>query len=230
MANQSELEDDAVVERVCHGETDLFEVVMRRYNQRVYRVVRAIVRDDDEASDVTQEAHVNAFMHLREFSGRARFSTWLTRIAVHEALARVRRRSRLESLEDTDSEDALMTSTTPGPEDRASDGELRVLLERAVDSLPEVFRTTFVLRSIENLSVAETAEILGVPEDTVKTRHYRARERLQSWLTHRVGGALPSLFDFDGERCDLVVSNVLRRLKDPAPASPAPVTVERPSG
>jgi RNA polymerase sigma-70 factor, ECF subfamily len=230
MANQSELEDDAVVDRVRHGETDLFEVVMRRYNQRVYRVVRAIVRDDDEASDVTQEAHVNAFMHLREFSGRARFSTWLTRIAVHEALARVRRRSRLESLEDTDSEDALMTSTTPGPEDRASDGELRVLLERAVDSLPEVFRTTFVLRSIENLSVAETAEILGVPEDTVKTRHYRARERLQSWLTHRVGGALPSLFDFDGERCDLVVSSVLQRLKDPPPEPPAPWPAEPPSG
>jgi len=213
MEDQSELEDETVLNRVRHGETELFEVVMRRYNRRVYRVVRAIVRDDDEASDVTQEAHVNAFMHLRDFSGRARFSTWLTRIAVHEALARVRRRSRLESLDDTDSEDVLMTSNSPGPEDRASNGELRILLERAVDSLPEVFRTTFVLRSIENLSVAETAEILGVPEDTVKTRHYRARERLQSWLSHRVGGALPVLFDFDGERCDRVVANVLRRVR-----------------
>ncbi len=209
----SELEDETVLDRVRLGETELFEVVMRRYNRRVYRVVRAIVRDDDEASDVTQEAHVNAFMHLRDFSGRARYSTWLTRIAVHEALARVRRRSRLESLDDTDSEDVLMTSSSPGPEDRASNGELRVLLERAVDSLPEVFRTTFVLRSIENLSVAETAEILGVPEDTVKTRHYRARERLQSWLSHRVGGALPVLFDFDGDRCDRVVANVLRRVR-----------------
>jgi RNA polymerase sigma-70 factor (ECF subfamily) len=213
MEDQSELEDETVLDRVRLGETELFEVVMRRYNRRVYRVVRAIVRDDDEASDVTQEAHVNAFMHLRDFSGRARFSTWLTRIAVHEALARVRRRSRLESLDDTDSEDVLMTSNSPGPEDRASNGELRILLERAVDSLPEVFRTTFVLRSIENLSVAETAEILGVPEDTVKTRHYRARERLQSWLSHRVGGALPVLFDFDGERCDRVVTNVLRRVR-----------------
>ena len=213
MEDQSELEDETVLNRVRLGETELFEVVMRRYNRRVYRVVRAIVRDDDEASDVTQEAHVNAFMHLRDFSGRARFSTWLTRIAVHEALARVRRRSRLESLDDTDSEDVLMTSNSPGPEDRASNGELRILLERAVDALPEVFRTTFVLRSIENLSVAETAEILGVPEDTVKTRHYRARERLQSWLSHRVGGALPVLFDFDGERCDRVVTNVLRRVR-----------------
>jgi len=221
MEDQSELEDEAVVDRVRLGETDLFEVVMRRYNRRVYRVVRAIVRDDDEASDVTQEAHVNAFMHLREFSGRARYSTWLTRIAVHEALARVRRRSRLESLDETDSEDVLMTSNSPGPEDRASNGELRVLLERAVDSLPEVFRTTFVLRSIENLSVAETAEVLGVPEDTVKTRHYRARERLQSWLTHRVGGALPVLFDFDGDRCDRVVANVLRRVRSATTESSA---------
>ena len=220
MEDQSELEDEAVVDRVRLGETDLFEVVMRRYNRRVYRVVRAIVRDDDEASDVTQEAHVNAFMHLREFSGRARYSTWLTRIAVHEALARVRRRSRLESLDETDSEDVLMTSNSPGPEDRASNGELRVLLERAVDSLPEVFRTTFVLRSIENLSVAETAEVLGVPEDTVKTRHYRARERLQSWLTHRVGGALPVLFDFDGDRCDRVVANVLSRVRSATTVAP----------
>jgi RNA polymerase sigma-70 factor (ECF subfamily) len=214
MDRPPELDDEAVLERVLGGETDLFEVIVRRYNQRVYRVVRAIVRDDDEASDVTQEAHVNAFTHLKDFSRRARYSTWLTRIAVHEALARVRRRSRLESLDEADSEDALMTSVSPGPEDHASDGELRVLLERAVDSLPEVFRTTFVLRSIEHLSVAETAEILGVPEDTVKTRHHRARERLQSWLTSRVGGAIPALFAFDGERCDHVVSNVLRRLRE----------------
>jgi RNA polymerase sigma-70 factor (ECF subfamily) len=217
MEDLSELEDDAVVERVKLGETELFEVVMRRYNRRVYRVVRSIVRDDDEASDVTQEAHVNAFTHLRDFSGRARFSTWLTRIAVHEALARIRRRNRQESLDDTDSEDVVMTSQSPGPEERASDGELRVLLERAVDSLPEVFRTTFVLRAVENMSVAETAEILGVPEDTVKTRHYRARERLQAWLNHRLGGALPQLFDFDGPRCDRVVANVLRRVRTQSP-------------
>lgn len=114
-----------------------------------------------------------------------------------------------------------MTSNTPGPEERASHGELRVLLERAVDSLPEVFRTTFVLRSVENLSVSETAEILGIPEDTVKTRHYRARERLQAWLTSRVGDAIPRLFEFDGERCDRVVARVLGRLSRSGSSPPA---------
>src|SRR6185436_17841571 len=163
-----------VLARVRGGEIDAFEVVMRRYNQRVYRTVRAILRDEDETLDVMQEAYVNAFAHLAEFSGRARFSTWLTRIAVHEAFARLRKRKRVESLDDTESEELLMASPVLGPENRASDGELRTLLEEAVDGLPEAFRTTFVLRSVEQLSVAETAEVLGIPEETVKTRHHRA--------------------------------------------------------
>lgn len=207
------LSDDDVLARVRGGETDLFEVIMRRHNQRIYRTVRAILRDDDEAVDAMQEAYVNAFAHLGDFSGRARFSTWLTRIAVHEALARLRRRRRLEPLDDTDHQDASMASPSPGPEQNASDGELRVFLEQAVDSLPEPFRATFVLRSIENLSVAETAEILGIPEETVKTRLYRARERLQNALTAGVGAALPNLFGFHRSRCDRVVMGVLAQLR-----------------
>ena len=209
----SELSDEEVLERVRAGEIDVFEVVLRRYNQRLYRTVRAILRDEDETVDVMQEAYVNAFAHLADFSGRARFSTWLTRIAVHEALARLRKRRRLEPLEDPDSGDLTMASITPGPEDRASDGELRVLLEGAIDQLPEAFRTTFVLRSVEHLSVAETAEVLGIPEETVKTRHHRARERLQNALTDRVGDALPEVFGFHRPRCDLVVANVLARIR-----------------
>ncbi len=205
--------DEEIIERIRGGDTDSFELVMRRYNQRIYRTVRAILREEDETTDVMQEAYVNAFSHLADFSGRARFSTWLTRIAVHEALGRLRKRKRLEPLDETDSEDLLMTSTVSGPENRASDGELRVLLEQAVDGLPETFRTTFVLRSIEQLSVAETAEVLGIPEETVKTRHHRARERLQRALTERVGSTLPDLFGFHRPRCDRVVANVLARIK-----------------
>jgi RNA polymerase sigma-70 factor (ECF subfamily) len=205
--------DEEIIERIRGGDTDSFELVMRRYNQRIYRTVRAILREEDETTDVMQEAYVNAFSHLADFSGRARFSTWLTRIAVHEALGRLRKRKRLEPLDETDSEDVLMTSTVSGPENRASDGELRVLLEQAVDGLPEAFRTTFVLRSIEQLSVAETAEVLGIPEETVKTRHHRARERLQRALTERVGSTLPDLFGFHRPRCDGVVANVLARIK-----------------
>lgn len=208
-----EQSDENVIARVQGGDIDAFEVVMRRYNQRLYRAVRAILREDDETIDVMQEAYVNAFTHLGDFSGRARFSTWLTRIAVHEALARLRKRKRLEPLDETASEERLMVSPAVGPEHSASDGELRVLLEEAVDRLPEAFRTTFMLRSIEQLSVAETAEILGIPEETVKTRHHRARERLQLALSERVGGALPELFGFHRPICDRVVASVLARVK-----------------
>ncbi len=205
--------DEEIIDRVRGGDIESFELVMRRYNQRIYRTVRAILREDDETSDAMQEAYVNAFMHLGDFNGRARFSTWLTRIAVHEALGRLRKRKRIEPLDDSDSEDLLMASPVNGPENSASDAELRALLEEAVDSLPEAFRTTFVLRSIEQLSVAETAEVLGIPEETVKSRHHRARERLQNALTNRVGAALPELFGFHRPRCDRVVANVLARLK-----------------
>lgn len=225
---QSLMDDDQVIERVCAGEIELFEVVMRRYNQRIYRTVRSILRDDDEAVDVMQEAYLNAYSHLRDFSGRARFSTWLTRIAVHEAFARLRRRRRLEPLEDSDSED-LMTSQTPGPDERASDGELRVFLEEAVDTLPETFRTTFMLRAVEHLSVAETAEVLGIPEETVKTRHHRARERLQNALTERVGDALPQLFGFHRPRCDKVVAYVLARIQEQSGVAPAGVPAGAPA-
>jgi RNA polymerase sigma-70 factor (ECF subfamily) len=206
--------DDEIIERVRHGDRDSFELVMRRYNQRIYRTVRAILKEEDETIDVMQEAYVSAYTHLADFSGRARFSTWLTRIAVHEALGRLRKRKRLEPLDDTDSEDTLMVSPVTGPENSASDSELRVLLEEAVDALPEAFRTTFVLRSVEQLSVAETAEVLGIPEETVKTRHHRARERLQHALTERVGGALPELFGFHRPRCDKVVAQVLGRIRE----------------
>jgi len=210
----SALSDEAIVSRILGGETPLFEVLMRRHNERLYRAARAILRDEHEAEDVMQEAYVSAFTHLGDFSGRAQFSTWLTRIAVHEALGRLRKQKRLEPLDETESEDRGMISPATSPEHDASDAELRVLLEEAVDGLPETFRTTFVLRSIEQLSVAETAEVLGIPEETVKTRHHRARERLQNALTERVGSALPELFGFHRPRCDRVVGNVLNRLRE----------------
>jgi RNA polymerase sigma-70 factor (ECF subfamily) len=213
-------DDEQVVARVRAGDIAAFELVMRRYNQRIYRVVRAIVRDEDETVDVMQSAYLNAIAHIQGFSGKARFATWLTRIAVHEALGRLRQRKRTQPLNELD-EDSGMASPGPGPEDQVGSRELRGLLERAVDSLPEAFRTTFVLRSIENLSVAETAEVLGIPEETVKTRHHRARERLQASLLERAGSELPSLFGFHRERCDRVVFVVLERMRT------RPIALER---
>jgi len=204
--------DEDLVHRVRAGEVTCFELLMRRNNRRVYRAVRSIVGSDDEAEDVMQEAYVNAYTHLGDFSGRARFSTWLTRIAVNEAFARLRRRRRLTALDDSNAEDHGMASPGLGPEQHASDRELAVILEHAVDSLPEAFRTVFVLRSVEQLSISETAEVLDIPEDTVKTRLHRARGLLQNALTERVGASLPTIFDFHLTRCDRVVAGVFARV------------------
>ena len=204
--------DEDLVRRVLQGEVACFELLVRRHNQRLFRLIRSVVTSDDEAEDVMQEAYVSAFSHLRDFAGRARFSTWLGRIALHEAFARKRRTKRMAPLDDDHGEDSSMSSAVRGPEQRASDRELAAILESAVDSLPEQFRTVFVLRSVEQLSVAETSELLDVPEETVKTRLHRARNQLRTVLTDRIGAQVPQLFDFHLSRCDRVVARVFARL------------------
>jgi RNA polymerase sigma-70 factor (ECF subfamily) len=204
--------DEELVVRVLEGEVRCFELLMRRNNQRLYRAVRSIAGSDDEAEDVMQEAYVNAYTHLADFSGAARFSTWLTRIAIHEAFARKRRGKRQAPLDDVPGGEESMRAHGLGPEQRASDRELGVILERAVDALPESFRTVFVLRAVEQLSVSETAEVLEIPEETVKTRLHRARGLLRSDVTERVGAAVPNLFDFHLSRCDRVVTRVFARI------------------
>jgi RNA polymerase sigma-70 factor (ECF subfamily) len=212
------LSDEEVVRRVREGEHALFEILMRRYNQRLYRVARSILRDDAEAEDVMQQAYVNAYTHLDQFADRARFSTWLTRIAVYEALGRLRRRRRVREV-DVSSENegtgATLTSEAPSPEQQALTGELRVLLEGAVDALPRTSRAAFVLREIEGLSTAETAESLGVSEDVVKTRLHRARLQLRKELFDRAGLARQDAFAFHASRCDRVVAAVFARLDLP---------------
>lgn len=209
----SALTDEEAVARIRSGETGLFELLMRRHNQRIYRAARAIVRDDAEAEDVMQDAYVRAFCHLAEFEGRSRFSTWLTRIAVHEALARIRRGRRFQPV-DPETQETRTMSTAPRftPEQHASDGEIRTVLEKAIDSLPDEFRSVFVLRAIEEMSGAETAECLGIPEETVKTRLFRARSRLQEALLSALEPAAAHAFEFHLSRCDRVVAAVLARL------------------
>lgn len=209
------LSDAQVVARVAAGEGALFEVLMRRHNERIYRAARAIVRDDREAEDVMQQAYVNAYSHLRQFDGRARFSTWLTRIAVHEALARVRRRARLtELLPDQHSlqEPPMASSRTPDPERQAFSRELGSILEHAIDRLPDGAREVFMLRQVEGLSTAEVAATLDVSEDVVKTRLSRARAALRRDLDAQVGMATSELFRFLRPRCDRIVTAVLARI------------------
>ena len=218
-AGTEALEDEEVVRRVRAGEAALFEVLMRRYNQRVYRTARAIVRDEAEAEDVMQQAYVNAYLHLDQFAERARFATWLTRIATYEALARVRRRSRFTEIETmTESGDpggALM-ERGPNPERQAFFAELRRTLEGGVDALPEAYRSVFVLRDVEGLSTAETAECLGLSADVVKTRLVRARAQLRRKISEQIGVGARDLFAFPATRCDRVVAAVLARLSPPA--------------
>src|SRR5262249_32973005 len=169
-----------IVDRVRSGDLALFEILMRRHNQRVYRVARAVVRGEAEAEDVMQQAYINAFLHLNQFEQRSQFSTWLTRITVHEALARRRKHRPQEALPSADrsgNEGIMESLIAPDadPERQAYGAELGRLLESAVDALPETYRSVFMLREIEGLSTSEAAASLELGEEAVKTRLHRAR-------------------------------------------------------
>jgi RNA polymerase sigma-70 factor (ECF subfamily) len=209
LARTKTLSDEDIVTRILEGDSALFEVLMRRHNERVFRAARAILRDDREAEDVMQEAYVNAYAHLAQFDGRARFSTWLTKIAVYEALARARRRGRYELMDETPLE-AIMPTVSPDPERQTFGHELGRLIESAVDNLGDGYREVFMLRQVEGMSTAETA--LGVSEDVVKTRFSRARHAIQQDLLNRMGSAAASAFTFGQARCDHVVATVVARI------------------
>jgi RNA polymerase sigma-70 factor, ECF subfamily len=203
--------DDVIIRQVLAGNTALFEQLMRRYNQRLYRAARSIVRDDHEAEDVMQQAYVNAFAHLRQFNHAARFSTWLTRIAINEALARVRRRGRYDVFDEErpDAEPFTWQQPAIDPERQAAIHELRRALEWAIDRLPNGMREVFVLRDVEGLSTFDVATCLGVSEDVVKTRLSRGRAALRQLLTERTGAAAHEAFRFYRPRCDRIVAQVL---------------------
>jgi RNA polymerase sigma-70 factor (ECF subfamily) len=209
------LSDEEIVARVLAGESGLFELLMRRYNQRVYRTARAILRDDAEAEDVMQDAYVRAYQHLGQFAGRSKFSTWLVRIAVHECLARVQRRSRFQSIDEGEgvgNMGGVLVSRTPDPERNAVNAQAGSLLEEAILGLPESYRSVLMMRDVEEMSTAETAECLNISEENVKTRLHRAHAMLRKDLFTRVGAARANAFTFGRERCDRVVARALERI------------------
>lgn len=210
-----ELPDADLIAQVLAGQTALFELLMRRYNERVYRAARSIVRDDVEAEDVMQQAYVSAYTHLRQFKASARFSTWLTRIAINEALTRVRRQGRYEPYDDDqpNGEPRMVQSSADNPERQAFAAELRGLLEWSIDRLPNGMREVFVLREVEGLSTADVAECLGVSEEVVKARLPRGRAQLRRLLMERTGASAPDAFRFERPRCDRVVAAVLARIE-----------------
>jgi RNA polymerase sigma-70 factor (ECF subfamily) len=204
------LSDEQVVQRVKDGESDLYEILMRRYNQRLFRVIRSILKDESETEEVIQDAYVRAYEHLDQFEGRSKFSTWLTKIAIYEAYARVKSKKRTSGFDDY--MEQLMATSDRSPEERTFDSEMRSLLEIAVDSLPDEYRSVLVMRDIEGMSTSETAECLDITEDNVKVRLFRARSAIRRDLFERVGAASSHAFQFLGERCDRIVHRVLDRI------------------
>jgi RNA polymerase sigma-70 factor (ECF subfamily) len=207
------LPDHEIVRRIVAGERRLYALLLPRYNQRLFRVARAILRRDDEAEDVVQQAWVAAFENLAAFRHESSFATWLTRIAVNEALGRLRTRNRRGDLALVDIDDGqVIAADSPSPEEDVAASEMRTLLQNEIDALPDLYRVVFVMREVEEMDTSATAACLGLTEETVRVRLHRARHMLQESLTDCLGSSVSSVFSFAGERCDRMQLTVLGRL------------------
>ena len=204
--------------RVAHGDRGAFELLMRRYNRRLYRLARASLRDDSEAKDALQEAYLNAYRAINSFRGDSTLSTWLSRLVLNECGSRQRRSARRRDIIPFISSEASVTETenvadvAEGPDHAAARTQMRSILESKVGGLPEALRVVFVLRSVEELSVAETAETLGITQETVRMRHFRAKGLLREALAREIDLAESDLYEFGGLHCDAVVASVLTKL------------------
>ena len=215
-----ERNDSALVALARANDEPAIRELIRRYNQRLFRAARAVTGNDADAEDVVQAAYVNAFRHLDRLEQPAHFATWLTRIAINEALARLRRRRPLVGVEAIDALTAQgqvvafpTVQVPPNPENEMSRVEIRAMLERAVDGLPPPFRMVFVLRDVEELSVEETAAQLALNPSTVRTRLYRARHLLRRAIEREISGSFGEIFPFDGARCATMADRVVTRLR-----------------
>ena len=212
--------DAELVDRAANGDELAFEAIMRRHNRLLFRTARSIVKNDAEAEDVLQEAYLRAWRALATFRADAKLSTWLVRIVINEALGRLRRRSAqviplepgMESI-DSHTQDSVDQGDPDTEPDRFTmRSEVRKLIEARIDRLPEAFRTVFMLRAVEELSIEEVVAALGIPETTVRTRFFRARALLREGLSRDIDVAVGDAFSFDGARCDRIVANVLTKL------------------
>lgn len=228
-ADPAQASDGQLASMVAAGDPRAFEVLMRRHNGTLYRTARSIVRDDAEAEDIVQESYLLAYRKAASFRGEASLSTWLTRIVVNEATGRLRKtRRRADIIElvpglngiEADEEEAMSdeagvhTAAPETPDNAALRAEARRLIEARIDALPDHLRTVFVLRAVEDMSVQETADALGMLEATVRSQYFRARSLLREALARDLDHAVGSAFSFDGARCDRIVAAVLARLQD----------------
>jgi RNA polymerase sigma-70 factor, ECF subfamily len=215
--------DGALAARAARGDERAFERIMRAHNRLLYRTARSILRDDEEAEDVLQEAYVKAFYALASFKSESKLSTWLTRIVINEALARRRtlahafgyaNAASVVHLDSLDGDALFASAPRAGPEAMAMREELSRLIQMHIERLPTAFRIVFVLRALEELTVEETAQCLDIPAATVRTRFLRARRMLRAYAAHDIEAALDASFAFGGARCDRTVRRVLTRIRD----------------
>jgi RNA polymerase sigma-70 factor (ECF subfamily) len=212
--------DNELLRLAREGNAAAFRTLVRRHDRHLYRIARSVLLDNHEAEDVVQESFVRAFKRLVEFRGHASVTTWLTRITLNEALQRRRRRRptlELDSLQEQESTNTQvrpspLVAPDPDPERRTAQHQIRRLLERTIDKLPDSLRTVFVMRDVEELSTAETAVLLGIRQATVKTRLHRARRMLRDLLGEQIGANLKDVFPFEKPRCDRLVERLLNQL------------------
>jgi RNA polymerase sigma factor (sigma-70 family) len=201
---------------ITPGDRAAFEQLMRQYNRRLYRLARATLRDDAEAEDALQDAYFAAYRSIDQFRGESTLSTWLSRLVLNECFGRLRRGTRRQKViplvSPTQEMDAVPEPDSERPDRVLARAQMRDLLERKLDTLPEAFRLVFVLRSVEELSVEETAKTLGIPEATVRSRYFRAKGLLREALAQEIDLAERDIFEFGGQHCDRIVARVMERI------------------
>jgi RNA polymerase sigma factor (sigma-70 family) len=210
--------DAALAQRIVTGDQAAFELMMRRHNRRLFRLARATLRCDAEAEEALQEAYFLAYRSIATFRGESSLFTWLSRLVLNECLGRLRKHARRDKLfpmaDNIENEvEAMMINDSNPPYHAATRTEMRALMEARVDQLPESFRTVFVLRSVEEMTVEETAICLSIPEATVRSRHFRANVLLRKWLARDIDLTARDLFEFDGDNCDRIVAATLARVQ-----------------
>jgi len=216
-----QIADSEIIRRIKDGDVDAYGCIMRRYNQRIYRIARSIVTDDAAAMDIVQEAHIKAYTKLNDFRGETSFFPWLAIITRNEALMYIRKYKKEVSMQDdeiqyfenTESENNLNTSEIL-PDALMENKQIQSLINQNIDKLPDNFRTVFVMRAIEQLSVKETALILEIKEITVKTRFFRAKRLLREQIQSYLDGAGMKIYEFGGHHCDIIVHNVLEQINN----------------
>jgi RNA polymerase sigma-70 factor (ECF subfamily) len=210
------LDDMALARRVAAGDRSAFDALMRINNRRLYRLARATMRNDAEAEEALQEAYIAAYRGMAGFRGESTLATWLSRMVLNECLGRLRKGARRQNvipMVTSDEMDSIHANEEEVPDKVLVRSEMRALIERKLGELPEDFRLVFVLRSVEELSVEETADSLGIEPATVRSRHFRARSLLRESLAREIDVAERDLFDFGGARCDRTVAAVNARLQ-----------------